>query len=200
MNRRPWMALAALSVWAGLAGCHVDSSKNGDHKNVNISTPFGGLQVKTNDSAVLESIGLPAYPGATPVHEKSDDGAADVNMNFGSFHLRVKAASYRTSDSPQTVADYYRDAMKHNGEVLECRGGKPIGSPAQTSEGLGCENSEGHHVIIMDKGGIAQIQLKTGSKLHQHIVALDAEGGGTKIGLIALDLPGKSGDSEGEGQ
>jgi len=194
------MALAAISVLAAVAGCHVESDKNGDHKNVNISTPFGGMQVKTNDTDVVQSIGLPAYPGATAVREKSDDGAADVNMNFGSFHLRVKAASYRTDDSPQKVADYYRDAMKHNGEVLECRGGKAIGTPSQTAEGLTCDNTEGHHVVIMDKGGIAQIQLKTGSKLHQHIVALDAEGSGTKIGLIALDLPGKSNGGEGEGQ
>ena len=41
-------------------------------------------------------------------------------------------------------------------------------------------------------------QLKAGSTLHQHIVTIDPSGSGTKIGLIALDLPGKlsSGDSE----
>jgi hypothetical protein len=31
--------------------------------------------------------------------------------------------------------------------------------------------------------------LKAGSKLHQHIVAIDPDGSGTKIGLVALDLP-----------
>jgi hypothetical protein len=35
------------------------------------------------------------------------------------------------------------------------------------------------------------MELKTGSQQHQHIVALDPDGGGTKIGLVALDLPGK---------
>ena len=34
-------------------------------------------------------------------------------------------------------------------------------------------------------------QLKAVSVSHQHIVAIDPEGSGTKIGLIALDLPGK---------
>ena len=47
-----------------VAGCHVDEHKNGDSDNVKIETPFGGLQVRTNDAAVLADIGLPAYPGA----------------------------------------------------------------------------------------------------------------------------------------
>jgi predicted RNase H-like nuclease (RuvC/YqgF family) len=36
-------------------------------------------------------------------------------------------------------------------------------------------------------------QLKAGSKLHQHIVGIDPQGTGTKIGLVALDLPGHLG-------
>ncbi len=39
-----------------------------------------------------------------------------------------------------------------------------------------------------DKSG--KMELKAGSKLHQHIVAIDPEGNGTKFGLVALDLPG----------
>ena len=35
------------------------------------------------------------------------------------------------------------------------------------------------------------MELKAGSKVHQHIVAIDPEGSGTKFGLIALDLPGR---------
>jgi hypothetical protein len=34
------------------------------------------------------------------------------------------------------------------------------------------------------------LQLKAGSKQHQHIVAIDPDGNGTKFGLVALDLPG----------
>jgi hypothetical protein len=34
------------------------------------------------------------------------------------------------------------------------------------------------------------MELKAGSKQHQHIAAIDPQGNGTKFGLVALDLPG----------
>ena len=36
-----------------------------------------------------------------------------------------------------------------------------------------------------------KMELKAGSKQHQHIAAIDPEGNGTKFGLVALDLPGR---------
>ena len=97
-------ALTTMGLTATLlAGCRVQSDKHGDSDNVKISTPFGGLQVKTNDAVVADGIGLPAYPGAQSVKKDKDDGAADVNMSFGNFQLRVKAVSYRTGDSPDKV-------------------------------------------------------------------------------------------------
>ena len=36
-----------------------------------------------------------------------------------------------------------------------------------------------------------KMELKAGSKQHQHIVAVDPEGSGTKFGIVALDLPGR---------
>ena len=37
----------------------------------------------------------------------------------------------------------------------------------------------------------SELELKAGSKVHQHIVSIDRDGGETKFGLVALDLPGK---------
>ena len=85
-----------------MSGCHVENNKNGDNKDVKIATPFGGMQVKTNDASVPGDIGLPTYPGATITKKDNDHDSqsADVNMSFGSFQMRVKAVSYRTDDSP----------------------------------------------------------------------------------------------------
>jgi hypothetical protein len=41
-------------------------------------------------------------------------------------------------------------------------------------------------------------ELKTGSKQHQHIVAIEPEGSGTKFGLVALDLPGNLSIGDGD--
>jgi hypothetical protein len=44
------------------------------------------------------------------------------------------------------------------------------------------------------------LELKAGSQQHQHIVGIDAQGGGTKIELVALDLPGDASSESGDGQ
>jgi hypothetical protein len=185
-------------VGAGLmSGCRIDSHKEGDNDNVKIATPFGGLQVKTND-AVAEGIGLPTYPGATLVKKDKDNGAADVNLSFGNFHLRVKAASFRSTDSPDKVTAFYRNALKRYGDVIECSNNKAVGTTTRTAEGLTCDNDHETHITV-DEEMSKKMELKAGSKQHQHIVAIDPEGAGTKFGLVALDLPGHmSGGDSGE--
>jgi hypothetical protein len=183
-----------------LAGCRVESDKHGDSDNVKISTPFGGMQVKTNDAVVVEGLGLPTYPGAQLLKKDKDDGAADVNMNFGSFQLRVKAVSYRTGDSPEKVEAFYRAGLRRFGDVIACRDNRVVGSPARTQEGLTCDNNNGNHYSVDDKPDKGALELKAGSQQHQHIVEIDAQGGGTKIGLVALDLPGDATSQSGDEQ
>ena len=172
-----------------LAGCHVNHKAAHDEDNVGISTPFGGMSVKTNEAAVEGSVGLSVYPGATLIRKDSNNGAADVNMSFGGFHLGVKALSYQSVDSPAQVIGFYRKDMARYGAVLLCQGDHPIGQPDHTQDGLTCDSSKGGHVHVDTDN--AKQELKAGSKLHQHIVSIDPEGSGTKIALVALDLPGK---------
>jgi hypothetical protein len=192
--------VAAGVAAALLAGCRVQSDKHGDSDNVKISTPFGGMQVKTNDAVVVEDLGLPAYPGAQLVKKDKDDGSADVNMNFGGFQLRVKAVSYQTGDSPEKVEAFYRAGLKRFGDVIACRNNRVVGMPARTQEGLTCDNNNGNHYSVDDKPEKGALELKAGSQQHQHIVEIDAEGGGTKIGLVALDLPGNATSQSGDEQ
>jgi hypothetical protein len=184
--------LAAVALLAAmLTGCEVDTHKHGGGDDVKIATPFGGMRVKTNDAVVLEDIGLPAYPGAVAVKEDKDNSSADVNMSFGSFQLRVKAASYRTPDSPLKVETFYRDGLKRYGDVIECRDDRAVGAPTHTLEGLTCDAHTEGRVPVDDHPSKDKLELKAGSKQHQHIVAIEPETGGTKFGLVALDLPGK---------
>jgi hypothetical protein len=183
------IAAAALTI-AALAsvGCRVENNKHGDNDNVKIATPFGGMTVKTNDASVEESLGLPIYPGAELVKKKGkDDGAADVNLSFGKFQLRVKAASYKTTDGPDEVGAFYRKALRRYGDIIQCENGNPVGSPTHTAEGLTCDNNNHSHT---DEPHGGKLEFKAGSKQHQHIVAIDSEDGGTRIGIVALDLPG----------
>lgn len=184
------LATAMVVSVALMSGCRVESDKHGDSDNVKIATPFGGLQVKTNDSVVLEGIGLPAYPGAEVVKKDKDHGAADVNLSFGNFQLRVKAVSYHSTDSPDKVSAFYRKSLGRYGDVIQCENNRPVGNPTRTAEGLTCDNEKENHISVNDDVS-GKMELKAGSKQHQHIVAVDPDGSGTKFGIVALDLPGR---------
>jgi hypothetical protein len=182
------IAIAAAGLL--LAGCNVSSNKNGHGDNVQMRTPFGDMHIKTSDDANLAGIGLTPYPGATPV--KDDDGkdknAADINLNFGDFHLGVKAASFQTPDSPDRVEAFYRKDMARYGDVVKCKDDAPIGQPTRTAEGLTCNDDHNRHEIhVSDDRN--EIELRAGSPGHFHLVGIKTKSGGTKIGLVALDLP-----------
>ena len=184
-------ALAAAAALAlGATGCRIDTHKNGDKgsDNVKIATPFGGMSVKTDEDVVQGGVGLSIYPGSTLIKKEKgkDSGAADVNMSFGGFHLGVKAMSYQTPDAPDKVLAFYRKDMAHYGSVIYCRDRKAIGMPARTNEGLTCDGDGGKNVHVSDH---ENDELKAGSKQHQHIVSVEPKDGGTKIGLVMLDLP-----------
>ena len=60
----------------------------------------------------------------------------------------------------------------------------------KTLEGLSCDNSNKHHVNVNSDPDMSDLELKTGSERHQHVVGISGENGGTKFGLVVLDLPG----------
>ena len=186
----PLAVMLGLTLLGSACGCRVRSDKDGNHENVDIATPFGGLSVKTNNAGT-EGPGLPVYPGAEMVHDHKDKGSADVNMNFGGFHLRVKAADYRTGDAPTQVTAFYKKALGRYGDVIQCEDHHPIGQPAQTSEGLTCEQDGNHDGNNGPSNTSGKIELKAGSKQHQHIASIEPESSGTRFGLLALDLPGQ---------
>lgn len=178
--------LAAPLVCVLLTGCRV-SHKNGNNDNVDIGTPFGSMHVKTNNAANPAAIGLAVYPGAVPVKDNDgkDADAADVNMSFGSFHFGVRVASFQTPDPEDKVVAFYRKDLARYSDVIECRGGSPVGQPARTSLGLTCSDNNSHQHVDMG----SKLELRAGSEQHQHIVGLHAADGGTRIGLVALDRP-----------
>ncbi|HEY1741528.1 MAG TPA: hypothetical protein VGG18_00075 [Granulicella sp.] len=193
MNFLRSLAVPASLAALLLAGCHVTTHKDGKNDNVDIGTPFGSMQVKTDNQGNTSTIGIAAYPGAVLVNsnnDKTDKGSADINMNFGSFHLGVKAASYQTSDPQSKVEAFYRKDLARYGDVIECRDNSPVGQPTRTSQGLTCDTKDvKNHINIDDDDSKSDLELRTGSEQHQHIVGIEAKDGGTKIGLIALDLP-----------
>ncbi|KAA6461210.1 hypothetical protein DYQ86_13290 [Acidobacteria bacterium AB60] len=187
----------SLALAGGLAGCrvHVDKGANGEDKTVQVDTPFGGVHVNT-DQVSAADLGLPLYPGAEQVTNDDKHKSADVHLGFGEWQLRVRAVNYETTDSKEQVAAFYKKALGRYGDVLTCENKTAVGTPAVTQEGLTCAddgNRSTVHVDSQDFGTKDDLQLKAGSKRHQHIVGFEkGKGGKTVFALVALDLPAGS--------
>lgn len=181
----PYVGVFLLTL--NLAGCHVDTHKNGKSDDVEVDTPFGAVRVKTHNTAMAQ-LGLTPYPGATVVHKNEhDENAADVSLSFGSSKLGVHVLELETGDSQAKVLEFYRKDMSRYGAVITCKASQTVGQPVRTAEGLGCD-TDGHN------SHDDEVELRTGSPQHQHIVSVKARDrstplGGTQVGLIALDLP-----------
>lgn len=192
-----------LALAVAVTGCrvHVDKDANGQEKTVQVDTPFGGVHVNT-DQTTAADLGLPIYPGAKLVKDKDNDKSADVHVGFGEWQLRVRAVSYSTPDPQDKIAAFYKKALTRYGDVLTCQGNIPVGTPTATAEGLTCQDQGKHPQISINGAGNStassdELQLKAGSKRHQHIVGFDKSktDGGTHFVLIALDLPAGVEDS-----
>jgi hypothetical protein len=204
-NRSITLLAASLTLAAGVGGCrvHVDKGANGEDKTVQVDTPFGGVHVNT-DQVSAADLGLPVYPGAEQVKNDDHHKSADVHLGFGEWQLRVRAVNYETSDSKEQVAAFYKKALGRYGEVLTCENRSPVGSPTVTGEGLACTDDGKNSNVKFDDNDFGSkdgLQLKAGSKRHQHIVGFDNQKDGKTIfALVALDLPsgteGNSGKSD----
>jgi hypothetical protein len=183
--------LAAVSV---ITACRIEKNDKGDASKVKVATPFGGVQVKTNDSSVLQGLGLPIYPGAQFQEQGKSNGSADVDLNLGIFTLRIKSAAFKSPDSPDKLIAFYRKALTRYGDVIECQQGQTVGSLTHTTEGLTCAEDKNSHY----DGDSRKIKVMAGSKQHQHVVIIGPDGNASKLQIVAMDLPGHSNNNDDE--
>src|SRR5438105_10493882 len=183
-----FFTLAFLSV----SGCNVHVNKEGGgdgQKNVTISTPFGGMHVKTDEVSPRDA-GLQAYPGArlVPKHDKNDS-KANVNIDTPWFGLKVVALKYESDDPMDKIWDFYKKDMSQYGRVLECKSGSPdMKIEAKNKEDLSCDkkgvHSKGPRSGDFDMGDTYQNELKAGGDGRYHVVAMKPSGKGTEFTLV----------------
>ncbi len=163
-------------IAAAMLCCAVSACDATEERSKKISF---GLEV--GDKATANALGLPSYPGAKPYKDDEDDeSAADIGISTPLFGLRVVAAELETSDRPEKVARFYRDALGKYGEVIECpyRDGEKVESG---SNGINVE-------LTCDDAGSHDIVYKVGTEKNQRIVAIDPHGSGTRFSLVRVDI------------
>ena len=186
------MGLICISLIAGmfLGACSVNVQKesNGQDKQVDISTPVGGIHV--SKGANPADVGLPIYPGAREKQKDSDGDNKSANVNISGFGygLKVVALEFESNDSPSQIVAFYRDQLKKYGDVLVCHTdhmdvNTDIKNDDDSSSQLSCQGSHGKNV-----------ELKVGTRENQHIVAVEPEGKGSTFSLVYVRTHGKDAD------
>jgi hypothetical protein len=176
--------LINIALFAGLQllmACTAKENKQGDNRNLDIRTPVGDIHV--SNEADAKDIGLTVYPGARlkPASEDSKSGA-NVNISTSIFGVKVAALEYLSDDSPEKVAGFYRRELAKYGAVLECRGRGHITMPKGGNEELSCETKSGE-----------AIELKVGTRSHQHLVSIKPDGPGSQFALVYINTRGEIG-------
>ena len=113
--------IAGVSALLVLTACSVNVQKehNGQDKQVDITTPMGGIHV--SKQADVSEVGLAVYPGAR-LKEKDSDGSdksANVNISGFGYGVKIVALEYESDDAPAKVVSFYKEQMKKYGSVLD---------------------------------------------------------------------------------
>ena len=195
--------LLASAFLLAIPGCSVQDHKNGQAENVQLRTPLGALDVRTN-AVHGPDVGLPVYPGAVETGKHGNDsGSADIHMSFGNWHLTVKAIEYHSDDPEDKIIAFYKKAMGDYGDVLTCKDKVPIGEPVKTRQGLTCANDHEYdvdmkldtsknHVNVKTPPIAGNVKLLAGSPDNQHMVEVTPESKGTKFSIVVVQLPHKA--------
>jgi hypothetical protein len=174
MRPRHCAAVLTLSLMSlPLAACSVEVSGRDESGNarVDISTPAGGVSVRTDEPA---DTGLPAYPGATIMRERDEADNANVNVSAFGVRVRVAAAKFESADDNEEVLAFYRDAMRRYGPVTECEGEVDFKDNRAV-----CKPSSGR-----DR------QLVVGREGDQRVVAVKPRGDGSEIAVVHVRVGG----------
>jgi len=131
-----------------------------------------GLEVGTAPSA--GDLDLPLYAGATARRDVGEDGhGIKLSLWGGTLGFKLAVAKYRSADTVDSVAAFYRDALARFGPVLDCSN-PPARSAAASSDSkvLACEAG--------DKAEAGGRLYKAGTKANQRVVHIKPAGEGAR--------------------
>jgi hypothetical protein len=133
-----------------------------------------------SDSANARQLGLPIYPGASASRDSEKESAA-ANLSFwaGTFGAKLVVMKLESTDAPEKVGSFYREALTQYGKVLDCSK-----APAEETKAVKGDDSLACNKEKPARNG----QLyKAGSKRMQHIVGIEPFGTGTRFQLLYLE-------------
>lgn len=181
-------------------GCNVSVSKHGNdnnedkNENVDISTPLGGIHVRTEVNPADTGLAVYPYAELTPESKDHDSDQANVNISTPFFGVKIIALHYQTSDPMEKVLDFYKKDMSRYGRVVECKGSSDESGMPNVSGGNGNHEEHGKLTLNCEKAGDNdfKIELKAGEGSSQRIVPIDRKDNRTEFGLVYIQVRGKA--------
>src|SRR5262245_51373393 len=165
MELQTLSALLATSLLLPACGVNVDRDEQGRKTKVDIHSPFGDVKVRTDVDA--SATGLPVYPGARPLRNRHDEPeSADVNVGNSWFGVKVVATKFEHDDAPEPIVDFYKNALKQYGDVLECHG------HIDFKHGT-------HEPVCKERQRSLETQLVAGTEERHRIVVVKPRGAGS---------------------
>jgi hypothetical protein len=188
-KKRICIAALGLAMVASACSINVKKENNGEDKQVDISTPVGGIHV--SKGANVADVGLPVYPGARLKQNDSNgsDKSANVNISGFGFGLKVVALEYESDDAPAKLVSYYQEQLKKYGNVLVCHT-----SHFDVNADIKHHHNDDSDELTCNGSNGSNVELKVGTKQNQHIVAVEPEGKGSDFSLVYVRTHGKEAD------
>lgn len=146
------------------------------------SVAVTGCSIDVDKRVDARDAGLPAYPGARLMRDGNGTEGARVNINSSWFGVHVVAAKYMTGDEPEAVLSFYRQALASYGTVTECRGNVDF-------------KRRGPAICHADTSS-KEVQLITGVKNDQRIVAVKPHGRDTEFAIVHVQTEGRNPDPD----
>ena len=148
------------------------------------SSRAAGLDLHTDADAA--DVGLPAYPGAT---KQASNGSDTKGFRFGvwseSFGFKLAVVGYRSEDSVDKVAAFYREAMGRFGPVLECTHGAGKSEERRRDDDKSAKNRP---VTCSDDSVEAGSRLfKVGTQRSQRVVKVKPWRDGASFELVRVE-------------
>jgi hypothetical protein len=176
MTFQTYSAVIAASLLLTACGMDVDRDADGRQAKVDIRTPFGNVNVRTAVDA--SATGLPIYPGSRPAEtRRNEPESANVTVGNSYFGVNVVAAKFEHDDAPGSIVDYYKQAMRKYGDVLECHGNIDF-------------KGRNSHPVCRERRGSQEIQLASGTEDRHRIVVVKPRGQGSEFSTVYIETRG----------
>jgi hypothetical protein len=155
--------------------------------------------ISITDEISAKETGLPVYPGATAApkkkrdrdagKERADGDAANIEMGFGPWGLKVIAAKMVSGDAPETVAAFYKRELARMGDVVDCSTTESRIAEIENRKYKSTRKSLDKPVTCeRSRTKTDGYKYKIGTEGDQYVVAIQPDGSGSELALVRVML------------